>query len=426
MMLPILALLAAAAPVATPAAAADPIARRVAHLLAATPVIDGHNDLPWEIRARYGRDLARIDLGRDTASLPHAADAVPLMTDIPRLRAGHVGAQFWSAYVPATLSGAEAVRTTIEQIDLIHRMVAAYPRDFAEARTAEDIERIERSGRIAALIGVEGGHQIDMSFAVLRAYRALGVSYLTLTHSRNTEFADSATDAPRAHGLTPFGVALVAEMNRIGMLVDLSHVSPDTMRAALAASAAPVIFSHSGARALDDHPRDVPDDVLALLRAQGGVVMINFYPPFVSEARFGWNADQAAERARAAARFVGQPKRAAAALAAWEAAHPRPAVTVAMVADHVEHVARLCGHGCVGIGSDFDGIEEVPDGLRDVSAYPALFAELARRGWSDADLRALAGGNILRVLRAAAAVSARLQKERPPGSADLARPAAGQ
>lgn len=405
-----LALLAAA-----PATAADPIATRVARVLAGTPVIDGHNDLPWEIRTRAGGHVADggIDLARDTAHLPLKTGEAPLMTDIPRLRAGHVGAQFWSVWIPVTITGADAVKTTIEQIDTVRRMVAHYPRDFAAAWSADEVLRAEKAGRIAALIGVEGGHQIGGSLAVLRAYRDLGVRYMTLAHSKTNAFADSATDEPVHGGLTPFGKAVVAEMNRLGMLVDLSHVSPATMKAALAVTRAPVIFSHSGARAIDDHPRDVPDDVLALVRANRGVVMANFYPPFVSQARFAWTAERAAEKARLAALHPQDAVAAATGLAAWEQAHPAPAVTVAMVADHIEHIARVCGHDCVGIGSDYDGIDVTPEGLSDVASYPRLFEELARRGWSDADLAKLSGGNVLRAMREAEAVARRLAGEAP-------------
>ncbi|GGO91409.1 dipeptidase [Stakelama pacifica] len=392
------------------------IEARVDRLLDATPVIDGHNDLAWEIRSRADSDPTRIDLSKDTANLPRPAGAgedwLPLMTDIQRLRKGHVGGQFWSVWIPATLSGPEAVEMTVEQIDLVKRMAAAYPSAFAMAYSADDIERIEKSGKIASLIGIEGGHQIGGSLAVLRQMYVLGARYMTLTHSMNTPWADSATDAPEHHGLTAFGKDVVREMNRIGMLVDLSHVSADTMRDALAVSTAPVIFSHSGARAVADHPRNVPDDVLRLVRANHGVVMVNFYPGYVSQARAEWLAESAGEKARENAPpfsgiYIGQPERAKAAYAKWLAAHPAPEVTVAMVADHVDHIAKICGTDCVGIGSDFDGVPSTPTGLDSVDKYPALFVELARRGWSDADLKKLAGGNILRVLRAAEAVAAR-------------------
>ena len=283
---------------AAPALAAPPDAQRIERVLARTPLIDGHNDLPWEIRDRFAGDLAKIDLDRSTAELPAPEGSAPLMTDIPRLRAGHVGAQFWSVWIPVATQGPAAVQMTIDQIDLVKRMCARYPHNLAMAYTAADVRRLHKSGSVASLIGVEGGHQINNSLEVLRAYYDLGARYMTLTHSSNTAWADSATDAPVHHGLTAFGREVVREMNRLGMLVDLSHVSLDTMRAALAVSEAPVIFSHSSARALVDHPRNVPDDVLRLVAANGGVVMVNFNPGYDSEARRRWDADLAAEQAR--------------------------------------------------------------------------------------------------------------------------------
>src|SRR5271170_2534506 len=308
------------------ARAADVYQHRVEQVLLQTPLIDGHNDLPWEIRERFKSDFAAVDLGSDTSRLPVTADQTPLMTDIPRLRAGMVGAQFWSVWIPVSVPGFEAVQMTLEQIDLVKRMAAQYPKDFEMAYTAADIRRIHKSRKIAALIGIEGGHQINNSLAVLREMYDAGARYMTLTHSTNTAWADSATDAPAHNGLTPFGVEVVREMNRIGMLVDLSHVSADTMRAALAASQAPVIFSHSSARALDNHPRNVADDILRLLAANGGVIMVNFAPAYVSEARNHWQADRAAEVTRYnsppfAGLYIGQPDRAKAALAAWDAQH---------------------------------------------------------------------------------------------------------
>jgi membrane dipeptidase len=382
----------------------------VAKVLADMPVIDGHNDLPWEIRDRFASNVDAVDLKQNTALLPHPsnapADQTPLMTDIPRLRAGGVGAQFWSVWVPTDSRDATAVQLTLEQIDLVKRMVARYPGDFEMAYTAADIVRIEHAHRIASLIGIEGGHQINNSLASLRQMYELGARYMTLTHSMNTAWADSATDAPVHHGLTAFGRAMVGEMNRLGMLVDLSHVSPQTMKDALAVTQAPVIFSHSSARGLIDHPRDVPDDVLALVAKNHGVVMVNFFPGYVSQERARWDAELAAERAREASPpftglFIGQPDRAAAALAQWRAAHPKPTVTLGMVADHIEYIARLAGKEGVGLGSDFDGIPDTPVGLDGVDKYPALLGELARRGWSHDDLVKVSGGNLLRVLREA-------------------------
>lgn len=402
--------------------ASDRIAARVEAVLAKTPVIDGHNDLPWTLRDRFGDDLSKIDLATDTSRLPPPAGEPAMMTDIPRLRAGHVGVQFWSVWIPVTTTGPAAVQTTIEQIDLVKAIAARWPRDFAMAYSVADIRRAQREGRIASLIGVEGGHQIDDSLAVLRQYHDLGVRYMTLTHSSNTAWADSATDVPLHRGLTPFGKAVVREMNRIGMLVDLSHVSEATMRAALEVTRAPVIFSHSSARALVDHPRDVPDDVLRLVAANGGIVMVNFAPGYVSEARRRWDADLEAEKARLdsppfGGLYIGDPERAKAELAKWQAGHPAPPVGIGDVADHVQHIREVAGVDHVGIGSDFDGIPEAPDGLGGVDRYPALFAELARRGWSDTDLGKLAGENLLRVMAGAEAVAARLRASELPQQA---------
>jgi membrane dipeptidase len=419
-----LALLLGAGACPAAPAPADP-AQRIERILAATPLIDGHNDLPWEIRTRFHGDLGQLDLARPSAALPAPPHSPPLMTDIPRLRRGQVGAQFWSVFIPTEVKGAEAVQMTLEQIDLVKAMCARYPDDLVMAYTAADIVRLHHARRIASLIGVEGGHQINDSLAVLRAYYDAGARYMTLTHATNTAWADSATDAPAHHGLTRFGEEVVREMNRLGMLVDLAHVSPDTMRAALAVAQAPVIYSHSSARALVDHPRNVPDDVLQQVARNGGVVMVNFFPGYVSDARRRWDADRTAEQARDSTPpfgglYIGQPERAAAALAAWEQAHPKPPVTLAEVADHIEHIRRVAGVEHVGVGSDFDGIPETPAGLEGVDKFPALLAELARRGWSDAELAQLAGGNLLRALGEAERVSARLRATRGPSAATLA------
>jgi membrane dipeptidase len=391
---------------------------RVLRVLEQTPLIDGHNDLAWEIRDRYKSRLAAIDLKTDTSKLPAPPDMAPLMTDIVRLRAGHVGGQFWSVWVPVDVKGPEAVEMTLEQIDLVKRMAARYPADLEIAYTAADVRRIHRAGKIASLIGIEGGHQIDNSVAVLRQMYDLGARYMTLTHSRNTGWADSATDAPRHHGLTPFGEEVVREMNRLGMLVDLSHVAPDTMRAALRVSTAPVIFSHSSARALVDHPRDVPDDVLKLVAANGGVVMVNFATGYVSDAVNRWEADRAAELARYdsppfGGLYIGQPDRAKAALAAWEREHPKPEATLAQVADHIVHIRQVAGIDHVGLGSDFDGIPETPRGLEGVDKYPDLLVELMRRGWSDGEVAKVAGANVLRVMADCERVAATLRSQQP-------------
>ena len=410
---------------AAPANAQEVSDRRLDRVLTQTPLIDGHNDLPWEIRERFGGDLAKVDLSANTAALPAPSGSLPMMTDIPRLRRGRVGAQFWSVFIPVEMKGPQAVQATLEQIDLVKAMCARYPRDLAMAYSAADIRRLHKAGQIASLVGVEGGHQINDSLPVLRAYYDAGARYLTLTHSSNTAWADSATDMPVHHGLTAFGKEVVREMNRLGMLVDLAHVSEETMRAALAVTQAPVIFSHSSARALVDHPRDVPDEVLRLVAANGGIVMVNFAPPYVSDARRRWEAERVAEEARNnsppfGGLYIGQPDRAAAALKAWDAAHPKPPVTVADVADHIEHIRKVAGVDHAGLGSDFDGIPETPDGLESVERFPALLQELERRGWSDAELAKVAGDNLLRVLSQAEIVSTRLRSERPPSSATLA------
>jgi membrane dipeptidase len=400
---------------------AEDYQHRIQQVMAHTPLIDGHNDLPWEIRDRFKGDLAAVDLKSDTTHLPYPADASPLMTDIPRMRAGLMGGQFWSVWIPSDMKGPAAIQTTLEQMDLVKRMTARYAGDFEMAYTAADVRRIHQSHKIASMIGIEGGHQINNSLAALREMYDAGARYMTLTHTLNTPWADSATDTPAHHGLTPFGVEVVREMNRLGMLVDLSHVSPETMKAALAAAEAPVIFSHSSARAVDDHPRNVPDDILRLVAANGGVVMVNFAPGYVSDARNHWDADEAAERARFnnppyIGLYIGQPERAKAALAAWVEQHPRPQTTLSQVADHIDHIRQVAGVEHVGLGSDFDGIEDAPVGLDGVDKYPALLEELMRRGWTDADVAKIAGENVLRVMSAAEKVSLRLRAARPASS----------
>jgi membrane dipeptidase len=395
---------------------------RVTQVLKHTPLIDGHNDLPWEIRVRFNGQLAAIDLASDTSKIAPPPHEAALMTDIPRLRAGLVGGQFWSVWVPVNTKGPEAVQTTLEQIDLVKRMAARYPATFEIAYTAADVHRIHKSGKIASLIGIEGGHQINDSLAVLRQMYDLGARYMTLTHIHNTDWADSATDAPAHHGLTPFGTEVIREMNRLGMLVDLSHVSPEAMKAALAASEAPIMFSHSSARAIVDHPRDVPDDVLRLVARNDGVVMVNFFPAYVSAARNQWEADRAAEMARYdsppyGGLYIGQPERSKAALERWESAHPKPVTTLSEVADHIDHVRQVAGVDHVGLGSDFDGIPDAPRGLEAVDRYPALLVELMRRGWTDNEIAKVAGENVLRVMAAAERVAAKLRAARAPSEA---------
>jgi membrane dipeptidase len=391
---------------ATSQVSAQDFHARVARVLKATPLIDGHNDWPYELREREGDARWTMDLRSGLGS-----KAKPYDTDIARLRQGMVGGQFWSVYVSPDLPGPQQVEQTLEQIALVQSFAARYPDTFALARSAAEVRRIHKSGRIASLIGVEGGGQIDSSLGVLRAYRALGAGYLTLTHAKTLEWADSATDNPKHDGLTAFGESVVLELNRLGMLVDLSHVSEATMLDALRVSKAPVMFSHSSARALVDHPRNVSDTVLAQVASNGGLVMVNFAPIYISDAYRRWSSDRDAEKTRLNAPpfgglYIGQPEQAAAALAEWEHAHPAPAVTLAMVADHIEHIAKTAGVDHVGIGSDFDGIGTgLPVGLNDVSTYPDLLAELMRRGWSDEDIAKLAGGNILRVMEKAEAVA---------------------
>jgi membrane dipeptidase len=378
---------------------------RVERVLREVPLIDGHNDLPWQYQKLTDNRLAQIDLRKEQAKIH---------TDIPRLRRGGVGALFWSVYIKAEdYKGAAAVRAVLEQIDVVHRINEIYPDTFEMAGTAADVVRIHRGGKIASLIGVEGGYAIDESLAVLRQLYALGARYMTLTHSLNTSWADSATDDPKHGGLTPFGVRVVREMNRLGMLVDLSHVAPATMHDALDASLAPVIFSHSSARALTNHARNVPDDVLRRFKENGGVVMITFVPGFTSEDVRRHSAAKAAEEARLKALHRGQPDKVKAELATWEAANPAPKATIRHIADHIDHVIRVAGPDHVGLGSDFDGIETVPAGLENVATYPDLLMELARRGHSDEQLRKLVGENVLRVMRRAEEVAARIQRDTP-------------
>ncbi len=372
----------------------DGLLARARTLHARIPVFDGHNDYPWVVRQQASLDLAKLDI----------AGAQPAtMTDIPRLRRGGVGAQFWSVYVPSSFAGQRAVTATLEQIDIVHRMVARYPDVFELALTADDVERIFRSGRIASLIGMEGGHSIDSSLGALRMFYRVGARYMTLTHGKNTPWADSATDTAEHGGLTPFGEEVVREMNRLGMLVDLSHVSPDAMKDALRVSAAPVIFSHSSARALCDHPRNVPDDVLRLLPQNGGVVMVSFVPGFTTPAAMAWDDARDAEQQRIATTMRDDAAGGAAALKAWDEANPRPPVTIGDVADHFDHIRRVAGVRHIAYGSDFDGISSAPAGLEDVSTFPALTAELLRRGYTDDDVLLILGGNLLRVMRAAEA-----------------------
>ncbi len=381
---------------------------RIAKLLADAPVIDGHNDLPWALRD-WHYDLERFDIARDQRG-------AGLHTDLPRARAGGLGAQFWSVYVPGTLPGGTAVTATCEQIDCVYQLLAAYPEDLALALTADDVERARAQGRIASLMGAEGGHSIDSSLGTLRMLYALGVRYLTLTHNQNTPWADAATDQPRAGGLTAFGHEVVRECNRLGMLVDLSHVAPATMHAALDTSSAPAFFSHSNALALCPHPRNVPDEVLTRVRDSDGVVMATFVPGFLTRDGAAWMIELVAELDAGVAR--GEDRRAAG--DAWVAQHPVPPTSVSDVADHVEHIRAVAGVRHVGLGGDFDGTADLPAGVTGVDAYPSLLAELAGRGWSDADLAQLTWHNALRVLRATESAARSAQERRGPSRARIA------
>ena len=356
---------------------------RVLEILKTTPLIDGHNDLPWALRQQYGNDVYAVDLTTDLEATTR------LHTDIARLRAGGVGGQFWSVYVPASLTPLEAVEETFEQIDTAKRIIAAHPDVFGLATTADQVDAVFASGRIASLIGMEGGYSIDDSLALLREFHRAGARYMTLTHSKTTTWADSATDAPKWGGLSPFGEDVVREMNRLGMMVDLSHVSEDTMLDAMRVSDAPVIFSHSSARAITAHPRNVPDRVLRMMPEDGGIVMINLAPGFVSERVRAWNADRAGEEADVVA--------------------------------HIQHVRQVAGIDHVGLGADFDGIGSLPEGMTGVDAYPRILAALMDAGWTEADIRKIAGENLLRVMRAVEAAAAAKASERP----SLAKPTAG-
>ncbi len=384
---------------ARPGASPEAVAGRV---LRAVPLVDGHNDWAWALRSHMGLEKAReADLSAD----PTGRRPQPGHTSIPLLRKGMVGGQIWSLYVPMSLSGEKAVATSFEQIELWKRWIARHPETFTLVTTADGLERAFRAGRIGSLLGFEGAHQVNDDIAVLRRAHAAGVRSMTLTHSQASALFDSATADPKHNGMAPGARAMVAEMNRLGVLVDLSHVSPAVMHQVLDVTAAPVIFSHSSARAVTNHPRNVPDDVLRRLPANGGMVMVTFVPAFIDQARADWQA-----RWQAQALLAGQGAERAARMAEWERANPRPVSTLAMVADHIDHVAKVAGHDHVGIGGDYDGIPDLPVGLETVASYPALFAELARRGWSEADLRKLAGGNFLRVLRANEAVARRLSR----------------
>jgi membrane dipeptidase len=401
------AVLLALIPVHSQQAADAALLDRARAILKKSPIIDGHNDYPWALREKARRNLSQLDISKPQPSI---------MTDIARLKAGGVGGQFWSVYVPVELAGQAAVTATLEQIDIVHQMMQRYPETFELALTADDVERIIRKGRIASLIGMEGGHSIDNSLAALRMFQRLGARYMTLTHAKNVAWADSATDEPKVGGLSPFGEEVVREMNWLGMLVDLSHVSPDTMEDAIRVSRAPVMFSHSSSRALTDVPRNVPDSILQRLAKNGGIVMVTFVPGFLSPQVAAWNSLQTAEETRLKGQFPNDAAAVKSGVAQWTAANPAPRATLAQAADHIDHIRAIAGIDHIGLGGDFDGIESVVQGLEDVSTYPALMAELLRRGYTEDDIRKIAGRNILRVMREVEKTSKAMRAERGPST----------
>jgi membrane dipeptidase len=400
------AALVLAVPVAAQEGASDPATATANAALEAAPVFDGHNDIPNQLRARRANQIDGFDFADTTGSGESHPEGRALHTDLTRLAEGKVGAQFWSVYVPSNPDEAEAVQQVIEQIDVTKRLIARYPEALRYAETADEVERAMAEGKVASLLGMEGGHSIGSSLAVLRQLYALGARYMTLTHNSNTPWADAATDVPVHDGLSAFGEDVVREMNRLGMLVDLSHVSEATMLDALDVAKAPVIFSHSGARAINGHPRNVPDSVLARLPDNGGIVMVVALPGFLNEERRQWFARRSAEEARLKALMQGQPAAVTAAIAAFDKANPEPPTTIAHMADHIDHIRKLAGVDAIGIGGDFDGMPSGPVGFEDVRGYPLLFAELARRGYSQAELEMIASRNALRVMRAAEAYAA--------------------
>nr|WP_166177350.1 dipeptidase [Altererythrobacter segetis] len=381
--------------------------------LDAAPVWDGHNDVPEQLRSRRADVIAGFDFN-DTTHEPDGKGGTKTMhTDLPRLAKGHVGAQFWSVYVSADLPEPQATVATLEQIDVTKRLIARYPDRLELALTSSDVERAMKAGKIASLLGMEGGHSIDGSLAVLRQMYALGARYMTLTHTKNIAWADSATAAPAHDGLTDFGKDVVREMQRLGMLVDLSHVSEATMMDALDTARAPVIFSHSGARAVEPHVRNVPDAVLARLKDNGGIVMQVAYPSYVSEARRQWGAALEAESKRQETLYPADSAAVTKEITAWKLANPEPKATIAQVADQIDHIRAVAGIDHIGLGGDYDGMDTGPAGMEDVSGYPALFAELARRGYSQADLEKIASRNMMRVLKAAEAYAAAHRNDPP-------------
>jgi membrane dipeptidase len=392
------------------AQAPDPYLARVKKLLATSPIIDGHNDVPWEIRENREkpRDVDHLDLRTNLKNQD---------TDLARLKQGGVGGQFWSIYIPGEVKDSGYARIQLEQFDIARRMIARYDKEMVFARTADDARRAMAAGKFPSFLGLEGGHAIENSLGVLRVYYDLGARYMTLTHNVTLDWADAAQDKATHDGLTPFGEEVVREMNRLGMIVDLSHVSPAVMSDALNVTESPVMFSHSPARALSDHPRDVPDSILVRLKQNKGIVMVTFVREFISQKNLDWRLARNARRRELASGFGGDTARLRVAMTGWFQANPEPIVTLKEVADHFDHIKKLIGVDYIGIGADFDGTGgEHIQGLEDVSKYPDLLAELARRGWTDAELRKIANGNILRVLAANETVAARLQKARRPST----------
>lgn len=408
--IPILLALAAA----SPAAAQSPEAVAEAALRAA-PVWDGHNDVPIQLRSRFGNVIADFDFEdtSDTGPTDPDKEGKVMHTDFDRLARGHVGAQFWSVYVSNAQTEAEAAVETMEQIDVTKRLIARYPDRLALALSADDVQRAMDAGKVASLIGMEGGHSIAGSLGVLRQMYDLGARYMTLTHNKNTAWADSSSVDPQHGGLTDFGKDIVREMQRIGMLVDLSHVSEATMNDALDVARAPVIFSHSGARAVVDHSRNVPDSVLRRVKDNGGIVMVVALPSYVSETVRHWNAARSGEEARLKALWQGQPDAVKAGLTEWERLNPEPTASFLDLAEQIDHIRDVAGIDHIGLGGDYDGMDTGPAGMEDVSGYPVLFRELARRGYSQADLEKIASRNMMRVLRTAEAYAAQHSSDPP-------------
>ncbi|QFT78786.1 dipeptidase [Erythrobacter sp. THAF29] len=396
-----------------PAIENDAAAATANAALEAAPVFDGHNDVPIQLRARFDNQINDFDFTDTTGTGETHPQGRAMHTDLQRLSQGKVGAQYWSVYVPVSLSESEAVQMTMEQIDVMKRLITRYPQSLAYAETADQVESAMAEGRVASLLGMEGGHSIGSSLGVLRQMYVLGARYMTITHSANTPWADSATDDPEHGGLSDFGKDVIREMNRIGMLVDLSHVSEQAMHDALDVAQAPVIFSHSGVRAVNGHARNVPDSVLARLPDNGGIVMVVGLPGFLNDERRQWYAERQAEVARQESLYLGQPDVVNRAMAEWDAANPEPQTMVSHMADHIDHIKNFVGVEYIGIGADYDGMPSGPVGMEDASGYPALFEELARRGYSQVELELISSRNAIRVLRDAERYSASVAGQPP-------------